>query len=320
MPSKSDSTSKKIPLRWKLKAWWKGYDIADIEAKMRLQGQKEEKPQKPEADANRALWNKERVEVSQLIWGDGFCGPGGPENVIAMSKLLALSPKISAMVIGAGLGGPSRVLAQQFGVWISGYECNELLAEEGMKMSVTKGLQKKAPIIHCDLNKHPEFGRQFDRAFSKEALFTIENKAALINSIYDHLKDESLFLISDYVVKSHESLAHPDVIDWIQHEPTIPFPVTSETLKFTLEKVGFTIRIHEDITDHYLSLINDAWANADRLVMSLETDDGSNQKKMVAIMKEAELWNRRTKIMRSGELKVFRYLAHKAAATIVADA
>jgi len=311
--------TERIPLKVRLVAWWRGYDIADIEERMQRKN-KEDVPLLPAArkkpaddDSNRILWDKDRVTVTQLIWGNGFCGPGGPQNVIDMSKLLALSPKLSALVVGAGLGGPARVLAKEFGVWINGYESNELLAREGMKMSVKAGLEKKAPITHLDLNNSPDFERQFDRAYSKEVMFTVEKKAELIKSIYDQLKENSLFLISDYVVRNHDSLAHPDVTQWLRHEPLNPFPVTSDTMIYTLEKVGFKIRVNEDITDHYLKLINQAWANAEQAVQSLAAEGESGRKNMFAILKEADLWNRRTKIMRQKELRVCRYLAHKPA-------
>ncbi len=312
--------TEKIPLKWRLLAWWKGYDIADIKERIRLweqrkQPKKSKKPA-PEEKGKKILWDAERVKITQMIWGDGFCGPGGTQNVIDMSKLLALSPKMSAIVIGAGLGGPARVLAQEFGVWISGYESNRVLAEEGMKISVGKGLEKKAPITHIDLNKSPEFERIFDRAFSKESLYLIENKAGLVKIIFDQLKDDSLFLINDYVVRDHDSLTHPDVIDWIEHEPVSPYPMTSETLIYTLEKAGFQIRIQENITGQYLEMINEAWANAEKAVIAMSEDDEAARQNMFAILKEAELWNRRTKIMRSGELMLYRYLAHKPARSL----
>ncbi len=246
-----------------------------------------------------------------MIWGEGFCGPGGRQNVIDMSKLLALSPKMSAMVIGAGLGGPSRVLAQEFGVWINGYETSELLAKEGMQLSVDKGLEKKAQIIHSDLNDNPAFDRTFDRAFSKEYLYIIENKAPLIKSIYEQLKEDSLFLISDYIIKDNSSLTHPHMIEWLNHVPNKPFLLTSGAMIECMEDAGFNIRIHEDISDHYLDMISAAWENTSAVIQQMSDDEKSAQKNMLAIQKEAELWSRTTKVLRSGELRLYRYLAHK---------
>ena len=307
-----------------MKAWWEGYDVADMEAKLRARNGKatyeeltREEPaaEAPTQDAKseKFSWSEARIQVAQLIWGQGYCGPGGPENVIAMSKLLALSPKQSAMVIGAGLGGPARVLAQEFGVWISGYENSEELAARGMKMSKDAGLEKKAPIYYKDFDEIEPFERNFDRAYSKEAFFTIQKKAELLKEIYKNLKEDSLFLVTDYVIRDIESMQDSDVQKWLRQEPLDPYPITSETMVKYLEEAGFNIRVNEDITEHYIELIQEAWANADQVVKTLSARGPEAADNLQAIMKEAQFWSQRTKLLRSGMLQVHRYLAHKPA-------
>lgn len=306
-------TPSKISLKWKVIAWWKGYDVADLEQKRQVPTPPPQIGEKPivKTDDEKPIWSDERIKITQLIWGEGFCGPGGVQNIIHMSKLLALSPKMSAAVIGAGLGGPSRVLAKKFGVWVNGYESSPHLAHEGMKISIAKGLEKKAPIAHLDLNDPLIFERSFDRAFSKETLYTIKNKAAAMTSIYHQLKDDGLFLFTDFVLNDHYSHTHPDVYDWIENEPLHPFPTTSDDMISLLEESSFSIRIQEEITDQYMDMVNEAWAKAEELALLLSEDGESGRSNMFAILKEAELWNRRIKALRSGELKLYRYLAHK---------
>ena len=164
--------SEKIPLKLRLKAWWNGYDVNDMKARLNKgdaddvsanSDTSSESPEAPEAvpapkaameeakdrlSGNLAVlpWDETRMEVSQLVWGQGYCGPGGPEHIKAMSKLLAMTPEMSAAVIGAGLGGPCRVMAEEFGVWITGYEESPELAKKGMSLSTMAGLGKKAEI------------------------------------------------------------------------------------------------------------------------------------------------------------------------------
>ena len=315
MADPADKNTQKPSLKWRLYAWWKGYDIADIEEilrqRQRAKNRPEEEPPPLNEEERQSQWDEARVRVTQMIWGQGFCGPGGRQNVIDMSKLLALSPKMSAMVLGAGLGGPSRVLAQEFGVWINGYECSDILAREGMDISTAKGLEKKAPIQQCDLDNTPTFNRTFDRAFSKEALFTLQNKPALFKTVFDQLKKDSLFLISDYFIKDQDSLSLPDMVDWTSHEPLEPCPLTPETMAEALEGAGFTIRVKEDITAPYLDMINAAWGNTENQIKDLAADEETRKNNLQALQKELELWNRRSIAFRSGELILYRYLAHK---------
>jgi len=183
-------------MKWRLKAWWEGYDLDDIKARLARGEDIEEianEPEEvtePESDAPEAMvWDDKRLETAQLIWGEGYCGPGGPDYVTSMSKVLGMSAKMSVAVIGAGLGGPSRVLANEFGAWITGYEQSENLADKGMALSVKAGLESKAPIKHYDPSSDEPFERTFDRAYSKEALYTVEDKPKLLQNGFDQLKD-----------------------------------------------------------------------------------------------------------------------------------
>jgi hypothetical protein len=312
----------KLSLKWKFKAWWDGYESAEMEEKLNrlrqtsLQKLTADNNKKKEKTASSAsIWNTSRINVAQLIWGDGFCGPGGREYVIHMSKLLALQPSQSAIVIGAGLGGPSRVLAEEFGVWINAYESSSELAARGMQLTTDQGLEKKSPILHKNLNQVTEFDRQFDRAYSKDTFFTIENKTNLLRILYLHLKENGLFLLTDYVVKDSQSFHHPDIKEWLKNEPLPPFPVTQNSMERHFEDSGFNVRVSEDITENYIQIISDAWsgANITNNGLSQMDEDSPEEKKaqMQSLLQEAELWHRRTKALRSGELKICRYLTHK---------
>lgn len=254
------------------------------------------------------FWNAARLTAGQLIWGEGFCGPGGPRHIIDSSKLLALAPKMSVLIIGTGAGGPSRVLAEEFGVWITGCENDQFLAEEAVKLSAATGLGKKLSVIHGDLNNLPPFDQSFDRAFSAETLFTVKDKADLFRKIYQPLKDDGLFLVSDFVIKDHDSLNDPDIINWQRHELPESCPVTPADMTALLENTGFTVTINEDITDHYLDLITIAWEQAGKALPLLA---GNSREKMIHLHQESILWQSRTKALRSGKLRLQRYLAHK---------
>ena len=110
----SNNNSVKVPMKWRMKAWWEGYDMDDVRSALASGNDVEEELQKlspesddtPKGDNPEALvWDDKRLETAQLIWGEGYCGPGGPEYVASMSKLLGMSPKMSVAVIGAGFIG-----------------------------------------------------------------------------------------------------------------------------------------------------------------------------------------------------------------------
>jgi cyclopropane fatty-acyl-phospholipid synthase-like methyltransferase len=312
-----------VPIKWRLKAWWEGYDLDDIKAKLKQNNHSDniEVPVKPDEtksedkkNAPEALvWDAKRLETAQLIWGEGYCGPGGPEYVKSMSKLLGMSSKMSVAVIGAGLGGPSRVLADEFGAWITGYEENEALAKKGMELSTKAGLENKAAIKHYNPNDNTPFERTFDRAYSKEALYTVEDKTKLLTNVFTNLKDSGLFLINDYTLSSSDALANKDVQKWLRQEPNQAYPVTSASMEKTLADCGYILRVNEDITDIYINLIAKSWVGVDKVIESLNKQETDQTEMIGRLMKEAEFWSLKSKILKEGHMKVWRFLGYKPA-------
>lgn len=298
-------------------AWWKGYDVADMEARLQRQnlakraGSLSGVLKKSLGDAKKLPWSTIRIRLVQLVWGEGYCGPGGPNHIIEMTKLLDLKPEKSMMLIGAGIGGPARTLAKEYGVWVDGYEESEKLVNKGTEMSTHMGLSKKARLIHKDLNNISSFERQYDCAFSKEILYRVENKLELLQAIYDNLKPGSLFLFSDVVAKNAECLQQTSVRQWIQQEPLKPYPVTSDQLVRMLKQCGFSIRVNEDITKQYIRLVAEGWSDAETLVDALVERGEGAKESLLTVAKEARLWELRKKNMNSGDLRVTRYLVHK---------
>lgn len=307
----------KVPLKLRLKAWWEGYDTDDI--KKRLSDRKVEPAvvEEPKAEApkdasaeNLDPWDTATVDIAQYIWGKGFCGPGGPDYIVSLSKLLALSPEMSMLQIGAGLGGPSRVLVDRFGVWITGFEESEMLVEKGRKLSKMAGLEKKAQLEQYEPEEFEGFDRKYDRALSKEALFTIENKQNMIARIEDKLKPGGLFLMTDYVIGSDAVLGKDKYKEWVIGERRHPFPILSDELVDLLKKNRLQVRVSEDISMQYVDMINQAWAGADEVAAKLaKREDGTMM--IQTLMREAEFWTRRKKLLETGDLKLWRIVANK---------
>jgi len=302
----------------RLKAWWEGYDTDDI--KKRLEDRMPDEPvqakdvavtpPKPQDAESLDPWDEQTVDISQYVWGKGFCGPGGPEYIISLSKLLALSPEMSMLQLGAGLGGPARVLVDRFGVWITGFETSEMLVEKGRKLSKMAGLDKKAVLEHYEIEGFEGFGRKFDRAISKEALFTIQDKASMIGHIEDKLKPGGLFLMTEYVIDNDAVIGKDSYKEWMVGERSHPYPVLSDELVSILKSKRMQVRVSEDISRQYIEMINQAWSGADEVAAKLaKREDGTQM--IQTLMREAEFWTRRKKMLESGDLKLWRIVANK---------
>lgn len=318
-----------VPLKIRLKAWWNGYDPAEVERLLRAHNRK-----KAEKAARRAEkrgidnsvnahdielpfdpWDDRRAEVAQYIWGEGYCGPGGPEHIVSISKLLALSPEQSLLDVGARLGGPARTLAEKFGVWVTGFEDSQRLADLANDKSHMAGMAKKVSVNHYDPETIESFERKFDRAFSKEALFTIENKKGLIEAVERHLKPSGLFLLREFVLADDRGFSDPDFKEWRDAEAgqaRKPYMVTSHGLAEIIKDAGLNVRVNEDVTDEYVRLVNHGWVGADKVAESLAQRDDADEL-LMTLLSEAEFWSRRVRLMEMGLLRVWRVLASKRA-------
>lgn len=287
-----------IPLRLRLKAWWYGYELElrrkarAIETELPKHGVRYSRP------AER--WESSRLKLVQAVWGEGFSSPGGSEYLLELVKPFGLDETMSLLDLGAGLGGPDRLMAQNFGVWVTGLEQDHNLAAAGMGLSTKAGLGKKAPIQPYDPEAIESKPKSYDCVFSKEAFFTIKAKERLIKLVQCVLKDRGQFLFTDYVLG--EQGRTPTVEAWMKKEPQTPDLWDVERYLALLRGLKLDIRITEDITTPHKDLIVKGWAD----YMAQVQMAGLDHELLGALVDEAEIWARRVELLDSGDLKVCR--------------
>ena len=130
-------------------------------------------------------------------------------------------------------------------------------------------------------------------------------------TLFNKLKDGGLFLINDYTLSSVDALANKDVQKWLRQEPTQPYPVPSATMEKLLTDCGYLLRVNEDITDAYIDMIAKSWAGVSDVIESLTKQPEDQTETIQRLVKEAEFWMLRSKIMKEGHVKAWRLLAYK---------
>ena len=305
----------KIPLKVRFSAWWQGYDPKDIYAG---------DPQALEFDTGRKkavvepaagppkkkvpLWTADRIQVAERLWGPGMHTPGGDAHVEALVKPFGLNPTVTVLDLGAGLGGCSRAMAKTFGSWVTGLEQWEILAEAGMVRSRMAGLDKKAPIDSWDPATTQLKPRGYNCVFAKESFFTIADKARLFDQIATTLRPGGQLCFTDYVLP--EAAKPTEAVEtWMGHEPQEPFICSAQDTLDLLAHNQLEVRISEDITDMHQALILQGWRDLTHALAP-----GTVAPETVPhLVNEAELWARRGAVLRSGDLRVYRFYALKAA-------
>ena len=304
----------RIPFRIRFSAWWEGYDPEDL-----YPGDPErlefDTGRKPAAAASKErsgpktkvpLWTADRIQVVERLWGAGMHTPGGEDHVQSLVKPFSLNPTMTVLDLGAGLGGCARAMAKAYGSWVTGLEQWKILAEAGMERSRLAGLDKKAPVDFYDPATLALKPNGYNCVFAKEAFFTLPDKIRLFEAVAQALRPGGQLCFTDYVTPETAG-ATPPVETWRSHEPLEPHLCSSQDTLELLQQNRLDVRICEDITDMHQALVLQGWRD---LTQALKP--GSVAPETVPhLVNEAELWARRGAVLRSGDLRVYRFYAIK---------
>lgn len=307
----SDAPS--VPLRVRILAWWRGYDAAEYHAWQT--GAEPARPGSMESmipampvlstvDHARA-----RVDVLQRLFGPGYVSPGGPEYAIEIVKPFGLTPVHSVLDLSAGLGGPAAAIVQRFGVWITGYEMDPQLADwapaviaslKGGDHVTVRGFSPD------DLTLRP---KSFDCVVTRESLFGVRDRGALLKVIHAVLKDWGQVVITDYLLPNAD--APPDRIkSWLESEDLTYKPWSKPEYEKAFNALGFDVRVMEDRSEEHHRHIRDNFA---RFVAGLDGSDplAEDPAHRTALIAEAERWARRAALIEAGDLALYRFFLIK---------
>ena len=139
------------------------------------------------------------VKRLEIVWGEGFLSPGGPEEVREIVDGIDLGGK-SLLDIGCGLGGPSIFLAREMGVArIVAIDVEPSLLQQGTEYADHAGLANKIEFRLVEPVPLPFARDSFDVVFSKDALIHIADKQAIYRETLRVLRQGGVFLASDWL-------------------------------------------------------------------------------------------------------------------------
>ena len=165
------------------------------------------------ADDDDPVWPSARIGVAEALWGEGFLFPGGGAEVLRLTAPLGLSAASSLLLIGAGSGGPSRCIAAEFGVWVTGYEANKRLVDLANERSERAGMGRRAQVEIWDTLK-PKFPRRyFHHGMAIETLHGAKPDKVL-TAVALALKPGAQFVLLEMVADTPLDPADPIVATW----------------------------------------------------------------------------------------------------------
>jgi SAM-dependent methyltransferase len=249
-------------------------------------------------------WPSARIGIAEALWGEGFLSPGGAAETLRLAKPMGLSAASSLLLVGAGSGGSTRCIATSLGVWVSGFEANPRLAALASERSVRAGLGRRAEIETWN-PLAPKFAlHYYHHGMALEPLHGARPEPTLA-AISLALKPGGQLVLVELVADLKLDAADPTVAAWMRLDHR-PADVPSElTVTRVLGRLGFDVRIVEDISRRHMQQSVAGWRTA---VQAME-DTRPSMHELALVVKEAELWLARYRLMRAGRLRLVRWHA-----------
>jgi SAM-dependent methyltransferase len=251
-------------------------------------------------------WPRERLLLVEQLWGYGFIRPGGAEEVMRLAAPLGLSGATSVLLLGVGSGGPALRLSGEHGVWVCGCESDRDLAALAARRVLRSGraLAKRATIQAWDPLR-PEFlPESFHHAIVVESLAGAA-QADLLAALASALRPGGQLALQETVAAGPLDPGDACVAAWLRLEHRgLPLP-DAAGVEGALRQLGFDLRAAEDVSAPHMRLAVQGWR---RLVRMLDAERPDAQRAEL-LVREAELWLRRIRLMRAGHIRVMRWRA-----------
>jgi ubiquinone/menaquinone biosynthesis C-methylase UbiE len=135
----------------------------------------------------------------QIVWGEGFLSPGGPEEV---ARMLEGSDICGCRVldIGCGLGAIDVLLVNTHrAASVIGIDLEPALVSRGRERVAAAGLQQQIDLRVVTEGPLPFDSAAFDVVFTKDSLVHIPDKPAVFAEVRRVLKPGGWFIASDWL-------------------------------------------------------------------------------------------------------------------------
>ncbi|VAW32116.1 hypothetical protein MNBD_CHLOROFLEXI01-122 [hydrothermal vent metagenome] len=186
----------------------------------------------------------------QLIWGEGFLSPGGPEEVRRMVKGLSIAER-EVLDIGCGIGGVDVLLATDHRAKrVLGVDVERPLLIRAEERVRQLGLSDRIQFRLVALGSLPLDDASFDVVFSKDAMMHIPDKRAMFADVYRILRPGGVLVASDWL-KSPASQT-PALDAYREAAEYSAKMVSPEATEQWLQDAGFESVELRDITDWLL--------------------------------------------------------------------
>jgi SAM-dependent methyltransferase len=246
------------------------------------------------------------LDMLQIIWGEGYLSPGGPQAVREIVEHIDLRGKC-VLDIGCGIGGLDQVLVSLGAAHVTAVDVSAPLIALARRRIAQLPEADRIDFVVIEPEQPLTFpDADFDVVFTKDAWLHVVDKPALLRDVNRVLKPGGWLAGGDWM-KGPEPFS-PDMIYFIELEGIPYHPITLAEYGRVLHEIGFEQVKLLDINGWYRDVAQEELARLKGELFDTMTSKLGDKVRDHFI----EDWRMLTVVLDKGELRPGRLWARKA--------
>jgi len=209
----------------------------------------------------------DKISRSDLSGVDEF-HVRGAEVSREIAREINLS-KARVLDVGCGIGGPARMLADEFKCAVTGIDLSHEFILAARQLSELVRLATKTKFVLGDALELPFEDGSFDVVWTQHVQMNISNKARFYSEIARVLHKNGQFIYYDIFRKNSEDVDYP--VPWA-NDPSISFLGTILNVDTILKSLGLTKVQTTDQTDKAIAFFTGMFERNNRSIQKLGLD------------------------------------------------